>query len=73
MIHPLIVNIFLDRSFAMMENRGLTFLLRGEAYDQYQQFLNRPVEYRDYIRYLVKDDWWKDGQRKTSTGSTNGV
>jgi len=52
------VNLELDRRFAMMEHRGLQFLLQGRELELYREFLDKPIEYQRYIRAQVEHDKW---------------
>jgi hypothetical protein len=45
--------VWADRCFVMMEIRNLVPLLQGELLARYNEFLLKPIEYRNYIRELV--------------------
>jgi hypothetical protein len=41
--------VWTDRCLVMMETRNLVPLLQGKLLEQYQEFLKKPEEYRQYI------------------------
>ena len=47
-------SVVLDCILQMVENRGLQFMLGKDTRPYYQKYIQKPKEYKEYIRSLVK-------------------